>query len=395
VSIPDAMGTSEGAETTKSPMSIVVVGAGDPYDVRLFSGTTRSMALALADRFSSVAVIRKPRPFWFGLARRIILRLSSGRLDLNLSQRLAARHAQRIGAEIAQARPQAVVCVASSALAAELGRQFPVIHVSDTTFELMRTFYASFTRLGPTCLRSGEAIEAAAIGNSAFTTVSSPWAAESVMTHYGKPASQVRSLSWGCNMAHVPYADVVPAPTEGAPCRLLFIGLDWQRKGGDIVLETAQKLHEAGFACHFDMIGALPPAPVALPNVTFHGRLDKSVPEQMRQFLSLLRGASILFLPTRQDCTPMVFAEANAFGIPALASDVGGVSGVITHGENGLLLAGSATADDFATAITELWGDRPRYLALRTTARQAYDERLNWQAWANGMANMVKSLPAP
>jgi glycosyltransferase involved in cell wall biosynthesis len=377
----------------KSSGSIVVVGSADPYDVRLFSGTTRSMTLALEGALDNVVVIRKPRPSWFALARKAILRLTSGKVDLHLSRRLAKRHAAALRGEIAAANPRAVVSIANSALTAELGQWFPVIHVSDTTFDLMRTFYASFTRLGARCLTSGEAIEAAAIGNSACTTVSSPWAAASVRDHYRKPEALVRSLSWGCNMAHVSPGDVAPPPSEGDTCRLLFIGLDWERKGGDIVLETAAILHARGFACHFDLVGAVPDVAVSAPNVTLHGLLKKSDPIQFDKLLGLLRGASILFLPTRQDCTPMVFAEANALGVPALASDVGGVSGVITHGENGLLLSGDATAADFADAVITLWGDRPRYLAMRKTARAAYDERLNWSAWAKGMAEMIDQLP--
>jgi glycosyltransferase involved in cell wall biosynthesis len=376
----------------KSTGSIVVLGSADPYDVRLFSGTTRSMTLALEDALENVVVIRKPRPRWFAFARKVILRLTSGKVDLHLSRRLARRDAAALRSEIAAANPRAVISIANSALTAELGAWFPVIHVSDTTFDLMRTFYASFTRLGARCLTSGEAIEAAAIANSAFTTVSSPWAAASVRDHYCKPAAAVRSISWGCNMAHVPPDDVAPPTPEGDPCRLLFIGLDWERKGGDIVLETAAILHGAQFSCHFDLVGALPDAAVSAPNVTLHGLLKKSDPAEFEKLLGLLRGASILFLPTRQDCTPMVFAEANALGVPALASDVGGVSGVITHGENGLLLTGDATAADFAKAIIALWEDRPRYLAMRKTARAAYDQRLNWSAWAKGMAEMIDEL---
>jgi glycosyltransferase involved in cell wall biosynthesis len=286
-----------------------------------------------------------------------------------------------------------VISIANSALTAELGQWFPVIHVSDTTFDLMRTFYATFSQLGAASLASGEAIEQAAISNSRFTTVSSPWAARSVCDHYGKPVKSVRTISWGCNIPHIPVSDVAPDPEADQPCRLLFIGLDWERKGGDIVLETAAILHSAGFVCHFDLVGALPEAAVSAPNVTLHGLLKKSDPVQFDKLLGLLRRASILFLPTRQDCTPMVFAEANALGVPALASDVGGVSGVITHGENGLLLSGDATAADFADAIIMLWGDRPRYLAMRKTARAAYDDRLNWSAWAKGMADMIDQLP--
>ena len=372
---------------------IVVIGSADPYDVRLFSGTTRSMTLALEAASGDVIVISKPRPAWFSFARKALLRLTSGKVDIVLSRRLAARHAQKLRGEIAAANPRAVISIANSALSAELGKWFPLIHVSDTTFDLMRTFYASFTRLGPACLASGEAIEQAAISNSAFTTLSSRWAARSVCDHYGKAAGAVRTISWGCNMPHVPATEIAPEPEADAPCRLLFIGLDWERKGGDIVIETAALLREANFPCHFDLVGALPDTAVLASNVTLHGRLIKSDPEQLATFTGLLRGASILFLPTRQDCTPMVFAEANALGVPALASDVGGVSGVVSDGENGMLLPGDATAADFANAIISLWNDRPRYLAMRLSARAAYDDRLNWRAWAKGMAAMINELP--
>lgn len=376
----------------KSPGSIVVVGSADPYDVRLFSGTTRSMTMALEAALENVVVIRKPRPGWFAFARKAVLRLTNGKVDLHLSRRLAKRHAAALRSEIAAANPRAVVSIANSALTAELGAWFPVIHVSDTTFDLMRTFYASFSRLGAGSLASGDAIEQAAISNSALTTVSSPWAARSVSTYYGKPAQAVRTLSWGCNIPDIPASQIAPDPAPGQPCRLLFIGLDWERKGGDIVIETAAILHAANFQCHFDLVGAVPDAAVSAPNVTLHGLLKKSDPAQFEALLALLRGASILFLPTRQDCTPMVFAEANALGVPALASDVGGVSGVISHGENGLLLSGDATAADFAEAIMTLWGDRYRYLAMRKTARAAYEDRLNWRAWAKGMAGMIDEL---
>jgi glycosyltransferase involved in cell wall biosynthesis len=373
--------------------SIVIVGSADPYDVKVFSGTTRSMTLALEAALEGVVVVTNPRPRWFAPMRKIVLRLTRGKLDLFLSQRLAKRHAHRLRKQIDALNPRVVVSIANSAITAELGRWFPVIHVSDTTFSLMRSFYASFVRLGRASLAAGEAIEREAINNSVFTTVSSPWAAHSVSHDYGKPVHAVRTLSWGCNIPEMPISDVAPDPSPDAPCRLLFIGLDWQRKGGDIVLDTAVRLHEAGFDFQVDIVGATPAHPVNVPNVTMHGLLRKSDPAEFAKLIELLRSASILFLPTRQDCTPMVFAEANALGVPALASDVGGVSGVITDGENGLLLPADAGAAEFAQAIVDLWQDRPRYLAMRKTARFAYDNRLNWRAWANGMAAMIDEIP--
>ena len=372
---------------------VVVVGSANPHDVRVFSGTTRSMTLALEQAIQGLVVVDTPRPAWFAPTRRILLRLTSGKIDILLSRKLAMLHARALKNEIAAAKPRAVISIANSALTSELGKWFPVIHVSDTTFNLMETFYATFKKLGTRCLKSGEAIERAAITNSKYATVSSPWAANSIIDHYGKPPENVRTISWGCNIPAIPFSEVAPDPELGAPCRLLFIGLDWERKGGDIVLETAALLNADGFDCRFDLIGGLPAVHEPVPGVTLHGLLKKSEPVEFARLMKLLRDASILFLPTRQDCTPMVFAEANALGVPALASDVGGVSGVIEDGQNGLVLPMDATARDFGDAIKALWHDRPRYLAMRKTSRQAYDDRLNWAAWADGMINLVETLP--
>jgi hypothetical protein len=56
-------------------------------------------------------------------------------------------------------------------------------------------------------------------------------------------------------------------------------------------------------------------------------------------------------------------------------------------------MSGMKIVSDFAQAIIALWEDRPRYLAMRKTARAAYDDRLNWRAWAKGMAAMIDELP--
>jgi len=388
-------GPDLGAADDRTKGSIVVVGSGDPYDVKLFSGTARSMTLAIERRFGDVAVIRNPRRRGFATFRKIVRRITRGRVDPILWSALARNDARRLKRKIAALRPRAVVSIANSVLTAELGREFPVIHVSDTTFALMVEFYDSFRSLDSRTARAGEAIEQAAIRHAAAVTVSSPWAARSVREHYGKPAEAVHVAAWGCNIPHVGAEAVPPDPAAGGTCRLLFIGLDWTRKGGDIVLDTARRLAAAGFDFQIDIVGARPPDAVDLPQIKVHGLLRKSDPAQNAVLIGLLAEASLLFLPTRQDCTPMVFAEANASGVPAIASDVGGVNGVIAHGENGLLLPADAGGAEFAAAIMRLWADWPAYLALRASSRKAYEERLNWDAWSARLAAVVDGITPP
>lgn len=88
----------------------------------------------------------------------------------------------------------------------------------------------------------------------------------------------------------------------------------------------------------------------------------------------------------------MVFAEANMLGTPAVTCDTGGVSSVVHHGKNGLVMPGAATASDYADAIEALWGDPERYEALRRSSRTEYEERLNWKIWAREIARLVHNL---
>ena len=47
--------------------------------------------------------------------------------------------------------------------------------------------------------------------------------------------------------------------------------------------------------------------------------------------------ATVLFLPTREDNCPMVVLEAQASGVPVIASNVGGVPDLVEDGITGLL----------------------------------------------------------
>ena len=88
----------------------------------------------------------------------------------------------------------------------------------------------------------------------------------------------------------------------------------------------------------------------------------------------------------------MVFAEANAYGTPALTRDVGGVAGVVEDGANGIVLPPEATPGGFADAIEAAWSSEARYEELRRSSRNAYETRLNWPAWGAGMRQIIECL---
>ena len=283
-----------------------------------------------------------------------------------------------------------VISPVAAPLAGELAALVPVINISDATFELMRSFYPAFARIDNDVAAAAEEAERRCILGAVHNSFSSAWAARSAVSHYGAPEASVSVISWGCNIPDVPPQEMRSADPSRQVCRLLFLGADWVRKGGDVAAATAEILASRGFALQLDLVGstALEGVPDA-PWIQMHGFLSKADPEQKARLEMLVRNADFLFLPTRQDCTPMVFAEANAYGTPAITRDVGGVADVVRHGRNGFVLPDDASPADFADCIERTWGERAGYAKLRETARREYEERLNWWSWARAIAEIV------
>lgn len=121
-----------------------------------------------------------------------------------------------------------------------------------------------------------------------------------------------------------------PRDHTGIP-NVIFIGNDFKRKGGP-------RLHSwvegplAG-SCHLHIVSGDPDARVRGRFTTVHGAIP-----QAQLFERLLPEMDLICLPTRLDMSPNVLAEAAAAGLPAVASDVGGIDELVVHSKTGILV---------------------------------------------------------
>lgn len=109
----------------------------------------------------------------------------------------------------------------------------------------------------------------------------------------------------------------------------------------------------------------------------------------------LIGGAHFLLLPTRADCSPVVFAEASAWGTPSLAPDVGGVGELVVDGVNGRLLEQGAGPEKYASAILAGFEDPTAYRELALSSRREYERRLNWKTAGGEMVRLLEGVAAP
>jgi glycosyltransferase involved in cell wall biosynthesis len=224
----------------------------------------------------------------------------------------------------------------------------------------------------------------------------SEWAAQGAVQHYEVSPDKVHVLPAGPNLEiHHSSADVqsMIESRSDEGCRLLFCGKNWRTKGADIAVRTAEALNRLGIPTRLDIVGSRPPDGQTPPSfVRLHGYLRKSVPDELAALLQLYREAHFFLLPTRWEPFGHVFTEAAAFGVPSIATQVGGVPTAVRDGVSGRLLPLSAEAEDYAALIADLLEDPDRYRKLAATSFAEYETRFAWPVVVAELKRLFESI---
>jgi glycosyltransferase involved in cell wall biosynthesis len=241
----------------------------------------------------------------------------------------------------------------------------------------------------------GHAYEKAALKKAALALYSSDWAARSAVDAYGIDPRKVAVVPFGPNLDTLPDAEQVTALVQGRDadvCRLLFIGVEWERKGGDIAIEAAQALNDAGVPTQLTVIGCRPPMSRLPEFVSSRGFISKTTESGCAQLRRIMGSSHFLIHPARAEAFGVVFAEAAAFAVPAIASEVGGIPTAIRNGRNGYLLPSDSDGEAYATLIKEIFDDRERYRDLAMSSFGEYETRLSWRTGAETVIRYVQAL---
>lgn len=191
------------------------------------------------------------------------------------------------------------------------------------------------------------------------------WARQSLIDDYGIEASRITVIPPGVNLDRWPK----PAPRpSGDPVRILFVGADFERKGGDVLLHAFRDGLDERCELHIVTRADI--------SSTHDVHVYRDVAPNSDLLKRLYATADIFVLPTRADCFPLVFQEAMAAGLPIIATDVGAIAEAVRPGETGLLVPPGNTRALYA-ALAALIDNAEQRRAMglqgRAFAEQAYD----------------------
>ena len=168
----------------------------------------------------------------------------------------------------------------------------------------------------------------------------SNFARDSAIADYHCPPEQVVCVYTGINVAIDP-----PERKDYTGQRILFVGVEWERKGGPEMVAAFKQALAVCPNAQLTIVGCAPAIDVA--NCTVVGRIPK---EQVARYY---REATIFCMPSRIEPAGIAFTEAAMYKLPVISALSGGIPDRVIHGETGYLVP-VGDVDSLARYLIEL-----------------------------------------
>lgn len=269
----------------------------------------------------------------------------------------------------------------------------PVVLYCDSSIELARagasSGFSDAAFLTDAELAQVRAREASVYAGASRIVTMSHQLRTSFIRDFGLSGDRIVTVHVGPNVT-IDHAER-PAEADRAPPTILFVGRDFGRKGGDVLVEAFRRVRERLPDARLRMIGSIPgEAPPGVEFVPFQSRDTPAGREAMDR---AYRTADVFCLPTRFEPFGTSFVEAMLYGLPCVGPDAWAVPEIIVPGETGLLVP-PEDAGAYADALARLLLDRPVARRMGDAGRARALAEFSWRGVATKIADACASAIA-
>ena len=266
-----------------------------------------------------------------------------------------------------------------AALGGRLARSVPYVVITDVTpvqYDEMAVGYGHRPdRMEP--LRSWKRrVNSRVFREAAWCVGWSSWAARSIVEDYGAAPERVAVIPPGVDLQQWRPVD---RPSDDR-FRILFVGGDFERKGGQVLLEAFAAL----------------PSRAELHVVTksklagtdrIHVVNDMTPNDE--RLIELFQSSDVFVLPSVAETFGIAAVEASAAGLPVVASRVGGLTDIVADGETGMLVR-PGDIKMLADALLQLQSDPAMCGRLGAAARRRAVAHFDASANAGRLFDLVR-----
>lgn len=305
-------------------------------------------------------------------------------------------YGKRVSQKIAKSNSDVVLCPENTLPIAYLNCEQPIVLWTDAPLSASINLYAWLNNLSDETTKHLYEMEKLALDKCNLIIFLSQWAAQNAIETYGIDPAKIRVIPWGANLDNHRNSDDIKAIVESKAsdrCKLLFIGVDWFRKGGDIAFAVAKELNESGIETELTVVGCEPTINETLPKYIKNlGFINKNTREGAERINKLFSESHFLILPSRADFSPHVFCEANSFGLPCISTQVGGIPTLIKDNLNGKTFALNSNISDYCNYISAAIDNYNDYKNLAYSSFHEYQTRLNWAVAGETGRQVIKDI---
>ena len=269
----------------------------------------------------------------------------------------------------------------------------PIVVWLDSTFACGINFYPYYSNLCNETIRDGNETTQIALSKCSLVILSSQWAANKTIEKYEINPDKVKVVPFGANIeCNRTIEDInrIVDEKDFQTCQLIFLGVDWYRKGGDFAVKVAERLNNRGLRTELHIVGCNPNE--KLPDFAIrHGFISKSTEVGKKLLDNLFTNSHFLILPSRAEYFGIVFSEASSYGLFSLATNVGGIPSAITNGKNGQTFPIDASPEDYCELIETHFSSREKYRQLALNSFNEYETRLNWRVSGKKVRELIEA----
>jgi len=372
-------------------MRIAYLSETDPaVDVRHWSGTTYHLYHALKQHADVVPVIipRHDLPrmqrVYFQARQRLTHQQYKAALhpmELERVSKHAQRAAQHAGADFALGAQAYFTCWETPSVKGAI--------FSDTLFGSKVDFYHNWSRAR---MPARQLQELSVFGQQAVDQVETVFlTSEFAFQHaYQQLGTQVPAPKKVITHIGANLMDTVPPLSDEksppAPLELLWVGVDWVRKGGGQTVQVLDQLLSRGIQARLHIVGCQPTR--LHPHIVVYGFLRKWQPDELATLIALYRRSHLFLLPTQADMSSAVLAEAAAFFMPGVANRIGGIADLFDDDQIVFTHPDTFVTDAVQNISALLEGARLSALGARANLR--YRTRLNWDTIARTIVSRLQ-----
>ncbi len=230
--------------------------------------------------------------------------------------------------------------------------------------------------------------ERQAYASAAHVFTRADFVRQSILQDYQIPAEKASVVGGGLNLPELPE---LPVRDPQRPPVILFIGKEFHRKGGDVLLQAFSQLQSRFPSARLRLLTQKPPQAADTPP-----QVEWVAPTWDRTAVARLYAeADVFVLPSRLETWGDVLLEAMAYGLPCVGVSGEAMPEMIQDGHTGRIVPPQDAAA-LALALEELLSSPAQRQSMGLAGRQRVETHFTWDHVVQRMAPVILSVfPSP